>query len=96
MVKQSPSVEFLTFAEYVKKLRGDKSNLSILDLRIECRRQRLEEYADWPLVALDIVEHEAASYGDASALVEVAAGTVQSVPATCGQWLHSPSPFAWT
>ena len=75
---------------------GTERDLKILDVRLECRRQRLMEYPDWPVSELDLIEHEAACYDDGAYLAEVLSGTVHPVRIPADSWLNSPSPYAWT
>ena len=85
------------FIEFVQRTRGEESrSLTVLDLRLECRAQRLAEYADWSTTELDLIEREAAHYGDDTCLSTLLAGGVRPSPVESAWWLHSPSVFAWT
>ena len=83
------------FMDHVTKTQGDRA-LRVLDLRIECRSQRLAEYADWPITELDLIEQEVAGYGDETELSRLLSGEAEPQPVPPITWLDSPSPFAWT
>jgi hypothetical protein len=88
----------IQFVEHVLATRGGRvEDLRVLDVRLECRSQRLMEYGDWSLADLELIEQEATGYGDDAKLSELLSGeacTRSIDPATW--WLDSPSPFAWT
>ena len=85
------------FIEFLQRSHGENArSLTVLDVRLECRAQRLAEYADWPTSELDLIECEAARYGDQTCLSTLLAGAVRPSPVESVPWLHSPSLFAWT
>ena len=90
------SEAFLQFVEFVKESRTELGReLNVLDLRLECRDQRLTEFSDWSARDLDLIEQQVACYDNEAPLAQV----VSANPPTAsqdGSWLHSPSPFAWT
>ena len=91
------SERVLDFIEHVKKSRAaDEDALVVLDLRLECRAQRLAEYADWPMSELELIEREVAGYGDETQLTHMLSGNAKPNPIHTVSWPHSPSPFAWT
>lgn len=97
MENGKPTERLIRFVEYLKNTtRASESELTVLDVRLVCRGQRLMEYADWPASELDLIEHEAAGYGDEADLAQVLSGTVQPTPIKADSWLDSPSPYAWT
>ena len=69
---------------------------SILDLRVECRRQRMTEFSDWPSAELNLIEHEAVRYGDQTILTRVLSGEAIATAITIDSFLPSPSLLAWT
>ncbi len=94
---QSLSERLIRFVEHVKEVqKASRQTLKILDLRLECRNQRLTEYPDWPLSELELIEQEAVGYGDDAELSRVLAGEVGPRTNQPNAWLDSPSPFAWT
>lgn len=91
------SERLVHFVEHVRKTQVASGRaLRVLDLRLECRNQRLTEYADWPMTELELIEQEAASYGNETELSQLLSGEVGPKPILAHTWLHSPSPFAWT
>jgi len=97
MQSKKLSDEFVSFMDYTRKSTfGQGRRLKILDLRLECRNQRLTEYSDWPSSKLDLIEQEAASYDNEADLTNVLSGTAVKTAVVPSTWLHSPSPFAWT
>lgn len=92
------SDQLVRFAEYVKTRHAGKDRQpNVLDLRVACRAERLTEYSAWPARELDLIEQEAACYGDEADLSQVLSGAVVRPTASpASLWLHSPSPFAWT
>ena len=91
------SERVLDFVEHVMKTRAaDERALVVLDLRLECREQRLTEYADWPIAELELIEQEAAGYGDETELSRLLSGEAKPNPVHTVSWPHSPSPVAWT
>jgi hypothetical protein len=92
-----PSDRLIHFVEYVRHARGQNGrDLTILDVRLECRAERLSEYSDWPVWELEAIEQEAVSYGAEASLTEVISGAVQPNVVQSDSWLHSPSAYAWT
>ena len=97
MQNGSLSERVVHFVDHVKKTQAsDGRSLRVLDLRIECRSQRLAEYADWPIAELELIEQEVAGYGDNTELAQLLTGEVEPRPIQAITWLDSPSPFAWT
>lgn len=91
------SQRLVEFAEHTRQTRQDNGRaLRILDLRLECRAQRLAEYSDWPMAELELIEQEAVSYGNETEISRLLAGEVRPMPIDTSSWLDSPSPFAWT
>jgi hypothetical protein len=70
--------------------------LKVLDIRLECRSQRLAEECDWPSAELDLIEQEAIGYGDETEIAKLLSGEVQPIPVEANRWMNSPSAFAWT
>jgi hypothetical protein len=97
MQNHNLSQRLVDFATHVKETHQANGRASrVLDLRLECRAQRLTEYADWPLTELELIEQEAASYGNETELSQLLSGEVGPKPIHADSWLDSPSPFAWT
>ena len=97
MQNQSLSQRFVEFVEHVQATHEPRGReLQILDLRLECRAQRLTEYADWPMTELELIEQEAARYRNETELSQLLAGEVVPNPSDASSWIDSPSPFAWT
>ena len=98
MQNSKPSERFIRFVAYLRKPpREAKGELNILDLRRECRVQRLSEYADWPATELDLIEREAAGYRGDSSLKRVLDGSLKPTQMEADHhWLDSPSPYSWT
>ena len=97
MQNQSLSQRFVEFVEHVRATHAvDGRELQVLDLRLECRAQRLAEYADWPMTELELIEQEAAGYRNETALSQLLSGDVVPNPIDASSWIDSPSPFAWT
>ena len=97
MQNQTLSDRFVEFVEHVTETRATSGRaLRVLDLRLECRAQRLAEYAHWPITELELIEQEAARYGNEAELSQLLSGEAvpNSIEAT--SWIDSPSPFAWT
>ena len=91
------SERLVHFIEHVQKTRNAGSGvLKVLDLRLECRNERLTEEADWPITELDLIEQEATCYGNETELAKLLLGEVQPQPIEADCWIHSPSLFAWT
>ena len=91
------SERLVHFIEHVRKTRNAGSGvLKVLDLRLECRDERLAEEADWPITELDLIEQEATGYGNETELAKLLSGEVQPQPIQANCWMHSPSLFAWT
>ena len=97
MQNRNLSQRLVAFAEYVNQTHEPNGRASrVLDLRLECRAQRLAEYSDWPTAELELIEQEAASYGNETELSRLLAGEVVPAPIDASSWLDSPSPVAWT
>lgn len=98
MQNKSLSEQLIQFIEWVNKKTHAATGLAatIVDLRLECRTQRLTEYADWPMTELELIEQEAACYGDETKLSQLLSGEILPNPIQEKSWLDSPSPFAWT
>ena len=97
MQNGSVSERLVHFVEYVRKAQAANGRaIRVLDLRLECRAQRLAEYSDWPTAELELIEQEAASYGNETELSRLLAGEVVPAPIDASSWLDSPSPVAWT
>ena len=74
MQSRKLSDRLVGFVEHVKTSRTENGRkLTVLDLRVECRTQRLTEYSDWPVGELDLIEQEAACYGDETDLADLTA-----------------------
>ena len=98
MQNGKPTDRLVRFVEYLRNSgRQNGCDLTVLDLRLECRAQRLTEYPKWPAGELDLIECEAAGYGNEAILTQLLSGTLESTPMNADySWLHSPSPVAWT
>ena len=97
MQNRNLSQRLVEFVEYVTHIHeADGRAPRVIDLRLECRAKRLAEYSDWPMTELELIEQEAASYGNETALSQLLAGEVVPMPIDASSWLNSPSPFAWT
>ena len=97
MQNRTLSERLVHFIERVRKTRNAGSGvLKVLDLRLECRDERLAEEADWPITELDLIEQEATGYGNETELAKLLLGEVQPQPIQANCWIDSPSPFAWT
>ena len=85
------------FVEHVLATRAERGEeLRVLDVRLECRAQRLMEYGDWSMADLELIEQEAARYGDDAKLSQLLSGEAGTKPSELSTWPHSPSPVAWT
>ncbi|MGF1582944.1 MAG: hypothetical protein ACFCD0_26790 [Gemmataceae bacterium] len=90
-----PSELLLRFVREVDQRNGQKDReLTVMDLRLEVRTERLTEFSDWSDSDLDILESEAAHWGDDTSLAGIVAGTAVRDPQSVS-WPHSPSPVAW-
>ena len=97
MQNRNLSQRLVEFSEHVKQTHEGNGRASrVLDLRLECRTQRLAEYADWPQAELELIEQEAARYGNETELSQLLAGELVPADIDASDWLDSPSPFAWT
>ena len=97
MQNETLSERLVHFIDYVRTTRKAGSGvLKVLDLRLECRHQRLAEEADWATTELDLIEQEATAYGNETELAKLVSGEVQPQPIQATCWMHSPSPVAWT
>lgn len=85
------------FIEHVQETHHARDGmLKVLDLRLECRNQRLSEEGDWPSAELDLIEEEAIAYGDETEIAKLLSGEVQPHPVEANCWINSPSAVAWT
>ncbi len=92
-----PSDSLIQFIQQVLETPAvDNRATTVLDLRLECRLQRLTEEGDWSLSELEQIEQEAVLYGDQTELETVLSGEASPAPIEEDRWLNSPSPFAWT
>jgi hypothetical protein len=93
-----PTERLVRFVEHLRQdRRQHEADLTVLDLRLACRTQRLTEYSNWSASDLDLIEREAVCYGNQANLTQLLSGAVEPMPLTGDSaWLHSPSPFAWT
>ena len=91
------SERLVQFIDHVRSTRHVGTGvLRVLDLRLQCRDERLAEDADWPITELDLIEQEAAGYGNETELAKLLSGAVQPQPIQTNCWINSPSPVAWT
>ncbi len=95
-----PSDLLVRFVELVdRKHAKDGQALTVNDLRVEVRAERLTELSEWPSPDLEAIEQEAALYGDDASLTDLASGKLQFAAGADSQavsWPDSPSPVAWT
>jgi hypothetical protein len=97
MSKGRASDLLVNFVEHVhRKANGSGRDLTVMDLRLAVREQRLTEYADWSASALDQIEEEAALCGDTTPLRDIVSPEFEmAAVAASVTWPHSPSPVAW-
>ncbi len=90
------SDRLIRFAIHVTDNRSANSQpLRILDLRVECRNQRMSEFSVWRSAELDLIEYEAIRYGDQTPLTKVLSGQASPSVVTSDSFLPSPSLYAW-
>jgi hypothetical protein len=90
------SEQLLNFIQSVRNHPDSETNMTVLQLRLVCRNQRLTEYPDWPPQDLDCIEQEIACYEDEAPLEHVISGQARPRRAPDSGWLNSPSPFSWS
>ncbi len=99
MQHAAPSELLLRFVKSVEQRTTDKPReMTVKDLHVEVRAERLTEYSEWSFQALDSIEEEAVRYEGNTQLKDVIARTVKLAPVTSSQaiaWTSSPSPVAW-
>ena len=97
MSTRTLSNHFVEFVYLVEKTQATNGRaMSVIDLRLECRTQRLTEYADWQMTDLEQIEQEAARYGNETPLSQILSGEAVANSIEPFSWIDSPSPFAWT
>ncbi len=91
------SERLVSFIEHVQETHdAENGMLRVLDLRLECRNQRLTEECDWASAELDLIEQEVIGYGDETEIAKLLSGEAQPTPVEANRWMNSPSAFAWT
>lgn len=89
------STALTRFVQHVSQEGG----MTIKDIRLEIRNERLTELSDWSNQDLDAIEVHAAKLADDAPLDEVLTLPFDYDPVSCAAAVSSicsPSPFAWT
>jgi hypothetical protein len=88
------------FVEQLERCHdGQVRPLTVNDLRLGIRSERMSEISDWPNHVLDVMEVHAAQFGSNAPLecvLNLSSDCDQAAAAAPVSSICSPSPFAWT